>query len=120
MFKNVRVEFFESRKKWQWKKGCGKNGWGKKWIGKKWPMEKRTKEKLEKNNNFSTTANIFVRNVFSRLLDLICNPILSELFDYSNCSCFYKLQAPGKKANFGNFFASIINTVENLVIEDMG
>ena len=38
-----------------------------------------------KNNNvmsnFSMTANIFVRNIFLHLLNLIFAPILSELFD---------------------------------------
>ena len=42
----------------------------------------RPKEKIEKNNNtksnFSTTANIFVRNILSRFLNLIFVTILSN------------------------------------------
>ena len=62
------------------KKGQRKNG-----QGKKWPMEQMADGKKRKNNNlksnFSANANIFVRNFFLQLLNLIFEPILSELSD---------------------------------------
>ena len=51
--------------------------------------EKKSERKNLKNNNiksnFWTTANIFVRNIFSRLLNLIFEAILSELSDQKTC-----------------------------------
>ena len=74
--------------------------------GKKWPREKKAKGKNSpwkkaegkerKNNNlrnnFSATANIFGRNFFLRLLNLIFEPILSESSDKTNCKWFSKLR----------------------------
>ena len=56
----------------------------------------KAEEKNWKNNNikinFSTIANIFVRNVFLRLSNLIFEQILSESSDLTTCWCYLQLR----------------------------
>ena len=67
----LRYVILESRKKISWQRWPGKNG---RWQR---PKEKNRK-KYNRKSNFSTTTNVFVRNIFVRLLNLIFELILSE------------------------------------------
>ena len=55
-------------------------------------MEKAEGKNIKNNNiksNFSTTANIFVRNIFLRLLNLIFEPIYYLLMLFKATSVYY-------------------------------